>query len=128
MPAVERVPQPVVMDGIVRNDPGSRTLTVSRPQNLSGYQRLAWREAWNALSAAEQAGWPAAGPPLLWASGAGESDIAHGIPADNLGISFFFPPGKEAYRKLVEKPGLTAWVVADRSTGFFTGVKFRHAR
>jgi hypothetical protein len=119
------MPRPVVMTGIVANDPGSRTLTVSRPDQLSGYQRLAWRTAHEALQRSEQSGWR--GAPLLWADGAEQSDIAHGVPSDNLTLLFHFPVGKEAYRELVSKPGLSAFVTVNRSTGFFSGVTFRHA-
>ena len=74
----------------------------------------------------EQSGWPGAGAPFLWARGAGQSDIAHGLPGDNLTLLFHFPTGKTEYRELVSKPGLMAFVSIDRSTGWFTSVKFRH--
>jgi len=101
---------------------------VSRPESLSGYQRLAWRTAHEALVRAEQAGWPASGPPFLYAHGAGARNIAHGSPGDSLQLLFHFEPGNDAYRELVSQPGLSAFVTVDRSTGWFVGVRFRNGR
>jgi hypothetical protein len=92
---------------------GTRTLVVSRPENASGYQKLAWRGGHEALVRAEQSGWRSA-VPFLYAHGAGQSDIAHGLPGDNLTLLFHFPVGKDAYRELVSKPGLRAFVTFDR--------------
>jgi hypothetical protein len=80
--------------------------------------------AHEALQRSEQSGWR--GAPFLWASGAGQSDIAHGLPGDNLTLLFHFPAGKEAYAALVSKPGLSAFVVIDHSTGHFLSVRLRH--
>jgi hypothetical protein len=89
----ERLPQPVVVDGVVSNDVANRTLTVSRPENASGYQKLSWRTAHEALVRAEQGGWRSA-VPFLYAHGVGQSDIAHGLPGDNLTLFSF--PSREA--------------------------------
>jgi hypothetical protein len=126
--ATERVPKPIVVDAPVFNDVANRTLVVRRPENASGYQKLAWREAHGAYLRAEEAGWPPSGPPFLRASGGGESDIAYAVVGDSLTLLFAFPPGKSVYAELVSKPGLAAFVTVDRSTGYFMGVKFRHAR
>jgi hypothetical protein len=131
--ARERLPQPLVMDGIVRNDVGTRTLVVSRPENLSGYQKVAWRTAHEALVKAEQNGWYTATGrpslvPYLFAHGAGQTDIAHGLPGDKLTLLFHFPAGVEVYTKLVSQPGLRALVTVDKSSGWFTRVKFIHGR
>jgi hypothetical protein len=115
------------MDGIVTNDVGTRTLIVSRPENLLGYQRLWWREAHGALAAAEQGGWSSAHP-FLFAHTADQRDIAHGLPVDNLGLAFHFPVGVAVYGELVSQPGLRALVTVDKSRGWFTGVRFLHGR
>ena len=77
---------------------------MSRPQTLSGYQKLWWRTAHEALVKAEQNGWPSAGAPFVYAHGVGQTDIAYGVPGDNLTLKFHFPVGEDAYRELV-----TAW-------------------
>jgi hypothetical protein len=125
--ARERLPSPMVMDGIVTIDNWQRNLIVSRPQTLSGYERLSWRTAHGAMVRAEQSGWRSA-VPHVWAHGVGQTDIAYGVPGDNLTLKFHFPAGVEAYRELVSQPGLTALVTMDRSTGWFTRVKFLHGR
>ena len=125
--ASEKRPQPLTMDGIVRNDVGARTLVVSRPENLSGHQKLWWREAHGALVRAERSGW-SSDHPYLFAHGAGQRDITHGVPGDRLTLLFHFPAGKDAYVKLVSQPGLSAFVTVDRSSGWFMGVRFRHGR
>jgi hypothetical protein len=115
----------MVLDGLVRHDPAARTLTVLRPDNLSGYQKLAWRSAHEALVRAEQGGW-SSDHPYLSAHGVGQRDIAHGLPVDNLGLQFHFPTGVAAYGELVSLPGLTSYVTIDRSRGQFVSVRFRH--
>jgi hypothetical protein len=125
--ATTPIPQPVAMNGIVRTDPASRTLTVVRPDTLSGYQKLAWRSAHQALQLAERDGWPPSGAPFLWAHTVDQRDIVHGAPGDNLTLLFHFPAGVQAYTALVSRPGLRAIVVVDESSGYFTGVKFLHA-
>jgi hypothetical protein len=122
--ATTPIPQPLAMNGIARTDPASRTLTVSRPDQLSGYQKLAWRVAHQALQLAEMNGWPQSGAPFLWAHTADQRDIVHGRPGDNLTLEFHFPAGVSAYTQLVSRPGLSAIVVVDESSGYFTGVKF----
>jgi hypothetical protein len=54
--ATERIPRPMAIDGIVTNDVSARTLVVSRPESASGYQKLSWRTAHQALYRAEQKG------------------------------------------------------------------------
>ena len=125
--ATERLPSPLTMDGVVRNDVGARTLVVSRPENLSGYQKVSWRTAHENLARAEQSGW-SFDYSYLFAHGVGKSDIAHGLPGDRLTLLFHFPPGVDAYRELVSQPGLRALVTVDKSTGRFMRVKFIHGR
>ena len=125
--AAERLPQPLTMDGIVRNDVAARTLVVSRPENASGYEKLWWRTAHAELVKAQQTGW-AGRAPYLFAHSVGQRDIAHGLPGDSLTLLFHFPVGVDAYRELVSQPGLRAFVTVDKSRGWFTGVKFLHGR
>jgi hypothetical protein len=47
--ATERIPRPMVIGGIVINDFESRTLVVKRPETASGYEKLSWRTAHQAL-------------------------------------------------------------------------------
>jgi hypothetical protein len=122
-----RLPSPMVMDGIVSIDNLQRNLVVRRPENLSGYEKLTWRMAHEQLVRGEQSGWDS-DVPTLWAHGGGQTDIAFGVPGDNLTLLFHFPAGKDAYTKLVSQPGLSALVTADRSTGWFMSCKFRHGR
>ena len=54
--ATTPVPQPMAMAGIVTNNVMSRTLVVSRPDTLGGYERHSWRRAHEELVKAERAG------------------------------------------------------------------------
>jgi hypothetical protein len=124
--ATEKVPQPVVMDATVINDPAARTLTVKLGENASGYQKLQFREAWWGLVSAVQSGWITA-TPTVWAHGVGERDIAFAVPdPDRPMLLFHFVVGKTAYGELVSRPRLAAVVSVDRSTGRFIGVRFLH--
>jgi hypothetical protein len=123
--ATTPVPQPHAMVGVVTNNVMTRTLVVSRPDTLGGYEKLSWRTAHEKLVKAERDGWGSA-TPTVWAHGAGETNIAWGLPGDNLTLSFHFPTGREVYTKLVSQPGLTCFVLVDRGSGLFTGVRFRH--
>jgi len=123
--ATEKLPSPMAMTGIVSIDNWQRNLVVSRPDTLGGYEKLSWRTAHEALVKAERVGWGSA-TPTVWAHGAGETNIAWGLPGDKLTLLFHFPAGKEVYTKLVSQPGLTCFVMVDRSSQWFTGVRFRH--
>jgi hypothetical protein len=113
--ATEKLPSPLVIDGIVSNEYSTRTLVVLRPDQASGYQKLAWRTAHGALSMSEQSGWR--GAPFLWARGAGQTEIAHGLPGDNLTLLFHFPAGTRKGRFTpnwsVSRvcPRLSRWIV-----------------
>ena len=52
----EVVPSPLAVDGIVFADTDSRTLVVRLPDAASGHTRSLWRQAHQALLAAEQSG------------------------------------------------------------------------
>jgi hypothetical protein len=125
--AMERLPQPLTMVGVVAHDVAARTLVVRRQEQSPGFEKLAWREAYNALVRAEQNGWPFAGAPHLYADGGGGSRIAFAVPGPDLTLRFAFQVPSEPYAELVSKAGLTSFVTVDRSSGFFVGCKFRHA-
>jgi hypothetical protein len=122
--ATERVPQPVVMTGVVGRDLAGRTLTVRLSELASGYERLQWKTAHQALVQAEETGWRRGGS--VWASGGGGVQVAHVLPAPDGTLTVPFPSGEQAFQNLIGKPGLFAYVSADRSTGRFIGVSFKH--
>lgn len=126
--AATPVLRPLAITGTVTNDVGARTLIVSRPRDISGYQALLWREAHQALVLAEDRGWPGV-TPFVWCHAPGNRDLVHAAPGENLTLRFHFPAGSPAgkvYAELVGKPGLRAYVTADRSTRRFLNVSFRH--
>jgi hypothetical protein len=89
--------RPHAVSGVVYNDVASRTLFVRLPDAASGHDRSLWRQAYQRLVAAEQAGWPYSGAPWVWAHAPGKRDIAHGLPGDAATIKFHFAPGQTAY-------------------------------
>jgi hypothetical protein len=76
--ATESVPQPLALDGVVTNDPLSRSLSLRQPDNASGYQRLWWKQAWLQLKAAVEDGWR--NHPYVFASAPGAYQVAHANP------------------------------------------------
>jgi hypothetical protein len=54
--ATEKLPQPHLARGVVENDPASRTLSVRLSDHETGYGRLLWRQAFQALAAEEESG------------------------------------------------------------------------
>jgi hypothetical protein len=95
----------MAIDAAVSNGPANRTLIVKRPDTASGYQKLSWRTAHQALQAAEQNGWRS-GAPTLWASGGRQTDIAYGVSGDNLSLLFHFPAVADSpYTNLFRRPG-----------------------
>jgi hypothetical protein len=104
-------------DGVVDNDPGSRTLTVRPAPSASGTVKWLWRE-----------GVRAQGDPLgptVWAAGAGERRVCFGQPTDDGGLKFHFPRGHPVYRQLVSTPGLRADIVVDMAGRQILGVTFK---
>lgn len=120
--ATERVPQPVVVLGVVDRDLASRTLSVRPSELSSGYERLNWRTAHQALVQAEESGWRSGRP--VWASAPGVFQVAHVVAGPYQSLVAHFPSGEQAFQNLIGKPGLFAFVSVDRSTGRFIGVKF----
>jgi hypothetical protein len=123
--AKERLPQPVVVTGVVDIEVPSRTLAVRLSELEKGYGRRLWREAHAALVRSEESGWRT-GPPTLWASAEGALRVAHVTPGDFGMLLARFPQGEAAFSGLVGKPGLTAAVGIDRSTHLFISVRFKH--
>jgi hypothetical protein len=123
--ATERLPTPLTISAAVTNDVATRTLIVRRPETASGYERLLWREAHQALTRAEDSGWRTAHP-YVWGGAFGDSQIVHGSPGENLTLLFHFPVGESAYAKLVGRPGLYGLATMDRALRRFMGCKFLH--
>jgi hypothetical protein len=123
--ATERVPQPVVVLGVVDRDIAQRSLSVRPSELASGYERLHWRTAHLALRQAEETGWRTA-QGVVWASTPNAFQVAQVVAGDYLSLLVHFPQGEQAFTQLIRKPGLFAWVSVDRSTGRFIGASFRH--
>jgi hypothetical protein len=121
--------EPRAIHAPVTVDFANMTLVVRRPEDAGGYERLLWRESHAALAAAEEAGWPW-GTRFVWGSAPNSFQFAHATPGPNLTLLFAFQPGTAAattYAELVGRPGLSAFVTADKSTRCFLGVTFRHS-
>ena len=84
------VPRPLAADGVVVNDPATRTLIVKPAK--AGYASLLWREAHQELAAAEESGRYYA-TPTVWASGPQGRGIARGRPAEDGSLRFRFERG-----------------------------------
>jgi hypothetical protein len=118
------LPHPLIDDGVVENDPDTRTLTVRPAPHASGTAKLFWRDAVRAVALSLNGPAGIARPP--WAHGAGQSQVAVGLPTDDhAGLEFRFHVGHPAYRKLVSTPGLRAWIAMDRATDQIISVTFR---
>ena len=118
------LPHPLIDDGVVENDPLSRTLTVRPATHASGTAKLLWRDAVRALAISLDGPAGIARPP--WAHGAGQSQVAHGLPTDDhAAMEFRFRRGDPVYRKLVSTPRLAARIAIDRESGQIISVTFR---
>ena len=77
---------------------------------------------------AEELGWPRS-KQFVWGSAPGNYQFAHAAPGPNLTLLFGFvvgTPAAQVYAELVGRPGLSAFVTADKSTRYFLGVTFRN--
>jgi hypothetical protein len=122
------VPSPLAIAAPVTNDVANMTLIVRRPEAAGGSEKLLWRESHQALARAEESGWPAS-TQFVWGSAPGNYQFGYATPGENLTLKFVFAPGTAAatvYAQLVGKPGLFAFVTADKGTRRFLGVTFRH--
>ena len=124
--ATEKVPQPVIVDGVVDIDIAQRTLAVRRSELTNGYGRLLWREAHAALVRAEEGGWRTSQSLRASAAIPGGLQVASVTPGNYGMLLCRFPPGESSFSELVGKPGLTAAVGIDRSTRLFISVRFRN--
>jgi hypothetical protein len=124
--ATAPIPSPQIVDGVVAIDIPTRTLAVRVSELEQAGGRRLWREAFDALKASQESGWRT-GPPTLWASAPGASQVAHAVPGDFGMLLFRFPTGEASFAALIGKPGLTARVGLDRSTSHFINVRFLHA-
>jgi hypothetical protein len=122
--AVEALPRPVAVDGVVFNDVLTRTLSVRLGDRADGYTRLLWQQAWQQQRRSREAGWPVDGAPWVYADVPGAPRVVHGLPAEGGVMSFHFPPGTAGYSELISKPGLVAIVTVDRGTHQFLTCRF----
>jgi hypothetical protein len=105
----------------VVTDVVSRTLGVRLSERASGYERLWWKTAFQALKAAVEDGWRR--HPFVWASTPSVYQVAHVEPADFSMLQVHFPVGVAALAELISRPGRYAIVVVDHNSGRFLGVK-----
>jgi hypothetical protein len=127
--ATTPLPQPLAITAQVTVDFANMTLIVRRPDAAGGSERLLWREAHAALVQAEERGWPN-GTRFVYGNAPGHYQFAHAAPGPNLTLLFPFAVGTAAakvYAELVSRPGLYAFVMADRSARYFLGVTFKHS-
>jgi hypothetical protein len=127
----EKVPEPIAIHGVVVSDVASRTLGVRVSERASGYERMWWKTAWQALKAAMEDGWGnqslqayRSSDPYVWASTYSAYRVVPVLPADFSMLQVTFPVGTAGFSELISKPGLYAIATVDRNSGRFTGVKF----
>jgi hypothetical protein len=120
----EKVPEPIAIDAVVVTDVVSRSLGVRLSETTSGYQRMWWKSAHQALRAAVESGW--ARHPFVWASTPTAYQVAHVQPADFAMLQVTFPVGTAGYSELISRPGLYAIATVDRNSNRFLAVKFLH--
>src|SRR5215212_4935470 len=113
----ERLPSPVAIDGVVVTDIVARSLGVRLSETASGYQRLWWKTAHQALRAAVESGW--ASHPYVYASTPSAYQVAHVQPFDFSMLMVHFPVDTAGFSELISQPGLYAIAVIDRSSGRF---------
>ena len=117
---------PLAVIAPVTVDYAAMTIVVRRPENAGGYERLLWRQAHQALAAAEESGWPP-GTRFVWGNAPGAYQFGPATTGPNLTLLFGFAvgtPSAKVYAELVSKPGLYAIVTADKSARVFLGVRF----
>jgi hypothetical protein len=120
----------MAVTGVVSSIIPERVLVVRISDLASGYERLTWKTAYQALKASEEGGWRTAAP-TVYASAPGAFQVASATAGDAVFgglLRFRFADGEayQVYLQLVSKPGLTAFVMLDRSAHRFLSVKFKH--
>jgi hypothetical protein len=123
--ATDPLPQPKAAVGVVFADPSSRTLTVRLSELEGGYAQALWREGWQALRLAQEAGWPLGGLPWVYADAPGSARrTIHGEPVEGGGLSFHWPVGTPGFAELISRAGLTSIVTMDIVTRRISTVRF----
>src|SRR5687767_405059 len=115
--ATTTLPSPLTITAPVTVDFANMALIVRRPDGAGGYDKLLWRESHQALARAEEAGWPRS-TSFVYGSAPGHYQFGHAAPGPNLTLLFAFAvgtPAAKVYAELVSRPGLHAFVTADRS-------------
>ena len=119
----ERLPSPTAIDDVVVTDVATRSLGVRLSELSSGYEKMWWKTAHQALRSAKESGWNS--HPFVWASTPSAYQVAHVQPSDFQMLQVTFPTGTP-FGELISKPGLYAIAVIDRNSARFLSVKFLH--
>jgi hypothetical protein len=119
----ERPLNPLAADGVVTVDREHYELIVRPAPDARAYARVLWDEGVRDHLQTDY--YSSTGPATVWASGAGESQIAYGMPARDGAMRFRFHDEHPAYRKLVSTPGLRARIFVDRGGRGILSVTFR---
>jgi hypothetical protein len=117
-------PRPKVVDCVVFADTTTRTLSVRPGDQVGGYEKAIWREAWQSQRRAQESGWPLSGSRWIYADVPGAPRVVHGVPVDGGQMAFHFPVGTAGFGTLIAKPGLVALVSLDISTREFLTCRF----
>jgi hypothetical protein len=120
----EVLPSPQAVSGVVWVDAVERVLTVRLPDQVGGYEKLLWTQAWQQLRRAEQAGWPIGGAPWLYADLPDARQVTHAQPGEAGTLRFVFPPKAPGFAALISKPGVVAIVTVDRGSQRFLTCRF----
>jgi hypothetical protein len=128
MAATTPLPSPLGVVGVVSSNVPERALVVRISDFASGYERLTWRTAYQALRQAEESGFRTADP-TVWASTDSAdrvAPVAAGDPIFGGLLRVRFADGA-SYMQFLGKE-LTCFVVLDREQQRFLSVKLRSGR
>jgi hypothetical protein len=127
--AADVVPSPHAIVGVVSPLFTERALVVRIADSEAGYARSAWRTAYQALKQAEQNGWRTSGRTVRGSTDTTDS-VAYAVAGDDVfgGLLKFRFNDDSAYLQLVGNPGLTAFVLLDRSSHRLLRCKFCNAK
>jgi hypothetical protein len=120
------LPRPKAVDCVVFADTATRTLSLRPGDQVGGYEKAIWREAWQSQRRSQEDGWPPSGSQWLWADVPGAPRAVHGLPAEGGVMSFHFPVGTAGFGALISRPGLVAVVTVDLAARRFLTCKFFH--
>jgi hypothetical protein len=93
----EALPRPLVADGVVTIDARERALVVRPAPSARPYAKVLWAEGVRAQAEAAAFRRSGGGPRTVWASGAGQAQIAYGLPAGDDALAFRFHVGHPVY-------------------------------